>query len=260
MNAAVEAGLRRHRTITLAALAVMTLLAWAWLLNGAGLAGDEPGMGMQGMEAMAAPAPAAGFGALALTFAMWWTMMVAMMVPAAAPTVLLYARAAARPEAPHPPSGAFLAGYLLVWGLVSLLAASLQLWLEQAARLSPVTMALDSARLSGGVLIAAGLYQLSPLKDSCLQHCRNPAQFLARYYRPGAFGALGMGMRHGMWCLGCCWMLMALLFVGGVMNLAWVAALTLLVAAEKLLPFGRWVARLAGVACLAGGAWLLLMP
>jgi predicted metal-binding membrane protein len=107
------------------------------------------------------------------------------------------------------------------------------------------------------VLLAAGAYQLSPVKDACLRQCRNPAQFLSRHYRPGRLGALRMGLLHGLWCLGCCCLLMALLFAGGIMDLAWIAALTLLVAAEKLLPFGQWVARGAGLTCLAGGAWLL---
>jgi predicted metal-binding membrane protein len=252
MNPTIEAGLRRHRAITLAALAGLCLLAWAWLLLGAGVA--APGAAMEGM-AMAPPAWSPGH--FALTFAMWWTMMAAMMLPAAAPMVLLYARAAARPGSPAPASGAFIAGYLLVWAAFSLLAAALQLWLDRAVLLAPQSMALTGHRLTGVLLIAAGLYQLSPAKGSCLRHCRNPTQFLSRHYRPGASGALRMGLIHGAWCLGCCWALMLLLFAGGVMNLAWIAALTLLVAAEKLLPAGRWISRLAGAACLGYGAVLL---
>jgi predicted metal-binding membrane protein len=256
MSAAIEAGLRRHRMIALAALSLLTLLAWVWLLRGAGIP-DDAMVGMAGMEGMAMPPSPVTAERFGLTFAMWWTMMVAMMLPAAAPTVLLYARAAARPDATPPASAAFLAGHLLVWGGFSLAAAALQLWLEHALLLAP-SLRLESARLGGAVLLAAGAYQLSPLKDACLNQCRNPAQFLSRHYRPGQRGALRMGLLHGLWCLGCCWLLMALLFAAGIMDLAWIAGLTLLVAAEKLLPFGPWLARGAGLACLGGGAWLLL--
>jgi predicted metal-binding membrane protein len=119
-------------------------------------------------------------------------------------------------------------------------------------------MALHGRPAAAALLIAAGLYQLSPLKDACLGRCRSPADFLARNYRPGASGALRLGLLHGAYCVGCCWMLMALLFVGGVMNLIWIAALTLLVAAEKLLPGGNWLARIAGMAMVGWGAMLLL--
>lgn len=250
MNAAVEVGLRRHRMIAAAALAVLAMLAWGWLLSGAGM--PAPVDGMEGMDMP--PAAPAG---LAITFAMWWTMMVAMMLPAAAPTVLLYARSAARPGAPPPSTGAFVGGYLLVWGLFSLLAAAVQIYLGEALILS-AAMKFQSTRLAGGVLIAAGAYQLSPAKGACLNHCRDPARFLSRHYRPGPVGALRMGLIHGVWCLGCCWLLMVLLLVGGVMNLAWIAALTLLVAGEKLLPFGRQLSLGVGLAALAAGAWLLV--
>ena len=255
MSAAIEAGLRRHRAITLAALVGLCLLAWIWLLLGAGMGTSDSAMA--GMAMPPVPWSAGRFG---LTFAMWWTMMVAMMLPSAAPTVLLYARASTRPATPGPSSGAFVAGYLLVWAGFSVLAAGLQLWLEQALLLAPHGMALEGKRLTGALLIAAGLYQLSPIKGSCLRHCRNPAQFLSRHYQPGPQGALRLGLIHGTWCLGCCWALMLLLFAGGVMNLIWIAALTLLVASEKLLFFGQWLARCAGLACLAYGVWLLMAP
>lgn len=260
MTATIEAGLRRHRAITLAALAALCLLAWAWLLLGAGMSAPDGAMeGMvMPMEGMVMPPPAWSPSRFALTFAMWGTMMVAMMLPSAAPTVLLYARAVARPGVPPPASGTFLAGYLLVWAAFSLFATGLQLWLEHVLLLAPHSMALEGQRLTGGLLIAAGLYQLSPVKGSCLRHCRNPAQFLSRHYRPGPAGALRLGLIHGTWCLGCCWALMLLLFAGGVMNLVWIAALTLLVAAEKLLPFGRSISQLAGLASLGGGVLLLI--
>ncbi len=258
MTAALEAALRRHRIASLIALAALTALAWAWLLSGAGMglapaAGPAmPGMDMPGMAM--APEPGWTPGRFALTFAMWATMMVAMMLPSAAPTILLYARAAKHGSATaRPPTESFLAGYLLAWTGFSLVASALQMALDRARLLLPETIALDDARLAGALLIAAGLYQLSPLKNACLSRCRNPAQFLAQHYRPGAAGALRMGLIHGAYCVGCCWLLMALLLVGGAMNLAWIAALTVLVAAEKLLPRGRWVALGAGVLSLSAG-------
>ena len=228
----------RRRSVTLAGLVFLSLLAWFYLLSGAGM---EPMAGM----AMSPSFP--------LVVAMWWAMMVAMMVPRAAPTILLYARVHRHSRDSPPPTAAFLAGYLACWFGFSLFAA----WLQIAVT-SPLSMALDSRDASGALLIAAGLYQLSPFKDACLGRCRSPGQFLTRHYRPGALGAARLGLFHGAYCVGCCWLLMALLFVVGVMNLAWVAALTLLVAAEKLLPGGQWIARVSGAALIVWGAALLL--
>jgi predicted metal-binding membrane protein len=168
--------------------------------------------------------------------------------------VLLYARAErhARPDA-RPPTAAFVTGYLLGWLAFAVLAAGLQIGLDHAAALSDMSMALHGRNASAIVMIAVGLYQLSPLKDACLGRCRSPAQFLSRHYRPGAGGALRLGLLHGAYCVGCCWLLMALLFVGGVMNLLWIAGLTLLVAGEKLLPHGPTIARVTGVGLIAWG-------
>jgi predicted metal-binding membrane protein len=237
MTGAAEAILRRHRGVTLLGLVALVALAWAWIASGAGM---SMAMGWDAER-------------FVVTLSMWWVMMVAMMVPAAAPTVLLYARSA-RPS--H--SGAFLAGYLLLWLGFSILAVGLQAALETAALLNPMGMALSSGWLAGGVLITAGLYQFTPLKGACLAHCRSPAHWLSRNYRPGRLGALRMGLSHGAFCVGCCWMLMLILFVVGIMNLVWVAALTLLVAAEKLLPRGQWIARGGGVALIAWGVTLLV--
>ena len=189
-----------------------------------------------------------------LIAAMWAVMMVAMMLPSAAPAILLYATVHRHSmgAVDTPPTAAFMSGYLFCWIGFAMLAAALQL-----AFASPMSMALDNRAASAALLIAAGLYQLSPLKDACLSRCRSPAEFITRHYRPGAWGAARLGLLHGAYCVGCCWLLMALLFAGGVMNLLWVAALTLLVAAEKLLPGGQWIARIAGVALIAWGAILL---
>ena len=155
------------------------------------------------------------------------------------------------------PTALFVLGYLAVWFAFAAVATGLQ-WGLGAAGLLSATMALASTRAAGGVLIAAGIYQWTPLKDTCLRHCRSPLDFLLFHWREGAAGALASGARHGAFCLGCCWMLMALLFVGGVMNVLWIALLSLLVLLEKLTPVGRWIARAAGLACVAAGAWLLV--
>ncbi len=227
--------------MTILGLALLALLAWAYLLSGAGMPMT------QGM-AMAPP----GFATVA---AMWWVMMVAMMIPAAAPTILIYAQVHRRSkgiETP-PPTAAFLGGYLACWLGFAVIAGALQSWL-----ISPMSMAIGNRRAAAALLILAGLYQLSPLKNACLGRCRSPAQFLSRHYRPGAFGALRLGLLHGAYCVGCCWLLMALLFVGGVMNLLWVAGLTLVVAAEKLLPGGHWLAAIAGIVMILWGAALMI--
>jgi predicted metal-binding membrane protein len=283
MAAAIEAMLARHRAVTIAMLAVLTLLAWIWLALGAGT-GMVPGLSlpalvphgaapsMPGMDMGAVPhnpsmsdVPGwqdAGWWSVsrfALTFSMWWVMMVAMMLPSAAPMILLYARTATGSGVTaSPPTGVFLCGYLLVWGLFSLAAVLLQMLLERAGLVAGMEMASVSRPLSAALLVMAGLYQLSPLKDVCLRHCRSPGRFLSRHYRPGQSGALRMGMLHGAFCAGCCWLLMALLFVGGVMNLIWIAFLTLIVAAEKLLPGGRTIAVAGGILCLAWGAVIAL--
>ena len=258
MPSAVGAALRRERLVTGLALLALAALAWLWLLHGAGM-GMAPRAVLDPfphrLPPMAMPPPEWSLGPFALATSMWWVMMVAMMLPAAAPVILLQAAAAPREgPAARVHSGYFLGGYLAAWGAFSLVAAGLQLTLARSELLDQMTMGSGGRWFSAGVLVSAGLYQLSPLKDACLAQCRNPAQFLVRHYRQGRAGALAMGLRHGAFCVACCWLLMALLFVGGVMNLAWIALLTLLVAAEKLLPGGRWIAWAAGAVFLAWGA------
>ena len=274
----LERLLKRDRAITLSGLAALCALAWLYIATGAGLGMDMAGMArfvlfprelaaadVHGMAMASAPMPAAwGPSTWALMIAMWWVMMVAMMSPAAAPTILLYARvhrhalAGGRVQDRIAPTGAFAAGYLLMWLVFSVAAAALHGGLESAGAISVMTMGSRSRWLSGAVLIAAGLYQLSPLKNACLSHCRAPAAFLSRHWRPRALGALRLGAMHGAFCVGCCWMLMALLFVGGVMNLVWVAALAALVLIEKTLPHGRWVGRGTGAVLIAWGVATLL--
>jgi predicted metal-binding membrane protein len=247
MSAELLFGVLRHdRAIVLGALAAVIAAAWAYLLLGAGIEMEMMDMGGGQMMAMLpewTPAYAA------LIFTMWLVMMAAMMLPSAAPTILLVGaltcnrcgRAGSVPAT----SLIFALGYLLVWAGFSLVATLLQWGLDEAGLLSE-TMALANAALASGVLIAAGIYQWSPLKDTCLKHCRSPADFLVRHWRRGPIGALRTGMRHGLFCLGCCWMLMALLFVGGLMSLAWIAAIALVVLFEKTMPWGGRMSRLTG--------------
>jgi predicted metal-binding membrane protein len=190
-------------------------------------------------------------------------LMVGMMAPSAAPMILMYARLGRQAAAEGMPFAAtswFAAGYFLAWIGFSLVATAAQWSLERAALLN-VRMASANYVLGGVVLIAAGVYQWTPLKDVCLTQCQTPLLFLMRHggFRRDALGCLLLGLRHGAYCVGCCWMLMALLFVGGVMNVLWIALLALLILLEKLLPFGRWIARASGIAFLAAGAWLLFL-
>jgi predicted metal-binding membrane protein len=183
-----------------------------------------------------------------------------MMTPSAAPMILIYAgvgRQASAQGKPFATTGWFVAGYLLTWTAFALVATAAQFVLEQAALLDQTTA--SASRVFGGiVLIAAGVYEWTPLKDACLTQCRSPLMFIQQHggFRRDPLGAVLLGLRHGAYCVGCCWMLMALLFVGGVMNVLWIAAISALVLVEKTLPAGRLFARTAGVALIATGVWL----
>jgi predicted metal-binding membrane protein len=266
-DGALEAVLRRDRLVVAGALVIIAALAWGYVFW---LAADMAmgGMDMDGFRMIPAGigimAPAdAPWGAIefAFVFAMWAVMMVGMMAPSAAPMILMYARVGRQGRAEGKPlaaTGWFAAGYVLAWTGFSL-AATLVQWVVERAALLDSRMASASNLFGGIVLVAAGVYQWTPLKDVCLAQCQTPLQFLMRHggFRGDVPGCLLLGLRHGAYCVGCCWVLMALLFVGGVMNVLWIAALALLVLLEKLTPFGRWVARAAGVAFVAAGAWML---
>lgn len=194
-----------------------------------------------------------------LMFLMWAVMMTGMMLPSAAPTILLYGQVVRnRPQSRRPVlrSYAFAGGYLLAWAGFSLAATVLQWRLAEAALLSPM-MESASPMLAALLLITAGVYQWTPLKRVCLGECRSPMEQLSRDWRPGAVGAVRMGLRHGISCLGCCWVLMLLLFFGGVMNLLWIAGISLFVLLEKLAPFGAWGGRVSGLLLAAAGLWIL---
>ena len=272
-----ESLLKRDRWIVLGGMAAIALLSWAYILAGAGM-----GMSVRDMTIVSlfphrmTEMPMAGMsmsmqpgmwsvGYFIIVLIMWWVMMIAMMTPSAAPMILLYARATRHAQARGQlrqgvvPTAAFAGGYLMVWLGFSLLAAALQWALERSGLVSAMMFASTSAGVSAAILALAGLYQLSPLKHVCLRHCRAPAEFLSSHWRPGAFGALRMGLEHGAFCVGCCWLLMALLLVGGIMNVLWIAALAILVLLEKVAPHGAWLSRATGVVLLAWGATTLVV-
>jgi predicted metal-binding membrane protein len=245
---ALERLLRRDRWLMLGALTVLVLLAVAWLLRDAAR--------MHAMPAgMLMTWGAAEWWGLLL---MWAVMMVAMMLPSAAPVMLLVlAMLRRRGDALALVSALlFVAGYLLAWTAFSALAATLQFQLHRSAVMT-MEMRLRPGLATGAVLLLAGAFQFSPLKRACLSHCRSPLDALSRYWREGSAGVLLAGLRHGSYCVGCCWMLMLVLLVFGVMNLAWVAALAAVVLLEKATPRGQLIGHLAGVALIAWGAWVM---
>lgn len=250
----LEGALRRERALVIAALLGVVALSWAYLLAGAGT--------MQEMDGMLMPMSSGPWTAshAALMLVMWIVMMAAMMLPSAAPTILLYstiARARRAKGERTSNAGIFTLGYIAVWTAFSLIAVALQFGLERVALLSPM-METTSIALAGSVLVAAGIYQWTPLKRACLRHCRSPMEFVLTHWREGNGGAFRMGLRHGTYCVGCCWMLMLLLFVGGIMNLAWIAGLAIFVLVEKLAPAGNRIGQAAGVLLIAWGAATLL--
>ena len=252
----VAALVGRERALVWAGVTGSTLVAWGYLAHLAQrMAGLTPEAGMAGMGSMGpvrAPWTAVD---IAFTFGMWAIMMVGMMLPATAPVILLFAavnRKRREGGGLGVPTAVFVLGYVVVWGAFSVGAALAQWALHEAALLSSA-MATTSPIVGGALLVAAGVYQLTPLKSICLARCRSPLGWLMTEWRDGVAGALRMGLRHGLYCLGCCWVLMGLLFVLGVMNLVWVAALTLFVLLEKVAPAGVLIGRLAsGVLILAG--------
>jgi predicted metal-binding membrane protein len=270
-DGALETLLRRDRLIVASALGVIAALAWAYVLW---LAADMnmDGMNMSGFRmvpagvGMMAPAAAPWSAVeLAFVFVMWAVMMVGMMAPSAAPMILMYARVSRQARLaeksiaskPLAATGWFAAGYFLVWAGFSF-AATLAQWLLERKALLDGRMASTNTLLGAIVLIAAGLYQWTPIKSVCLTQCQTPLRFLMSHggFRSNILGCLHLGLLHGIYCVGCCWVLMALLFVVGTMNVLWIALLALLVLLEKLTPWGRWVARIAGVVCIAVGVWI----
>jgi predicted metal-binding membrane protein len=251
----LEVVLKRDRLIVLAGLVGMAGLAWVYVGY---LAWDMGHMAMP-MEMAMPRMQTWSVWDLVLLCSMWAVMMVAMMVPTAAAMILIVAKVQRQrraQERPYVPTGIFLSGYLLVWVGFSVLATLVQWGLHSAALLSPM-MGSTSSFLGGMLLLAAGIFQWTPLKYACLKHCRSPLSFLMTEWREGPRGALIMGLRHGSYCTGCCWLLMALLFVAGVMNVLWVATITAFVLIEKVAPRGDAVGRVAGVVLVIAGLMML---
>jgi predicted metal-binding membrane protein len=247
--------MRRDRAVVLASIITLTVLAWIYTAYLAGNVAQMP-------ESMAMPS-LGRWGAVEFTFMliMWTIMMVAMMLPSATPMILLFGKICEKRKIerrPFAPAMAFVAGYLLVWVGFSLFATALNWVLHASGQLSSM-MGHTPPIVGGAILVAAGVFQWTPLKAVCLEHCRSPMGFLMVYWREGTGGAMKMGLHHGAYCLGCCWMLMVLLFVLGVMNLPWVAVLTVFILAEKVLPGGTWLSRILGGLLVIWGGRLIFV-
>ena len=269
VDATFEAVVRRDRLVVVTALTAVIALSWVYLLAGAGMSMSAFEMtrlsqlGMAGsMAGRAMMAPAVWTpGYAVLMFFMWWFMMVAMMLPSAAPMILLFATVNRKQRDtghPHVATSIFAVGYLAAWAGFSLVAVFLQWGFERTGILSPMFVGTNVI-FGGALLLAAGVYQLTPMKHACLRQCRSPLAFLSTRWRRGARGAIGMGLEHGAFCVGCCWFLMGLLFFGGVMNLYWIAGLALFVLLEKSVPAGHWLGYATGVALLVWGAGVLAL-
>ena len=267
-EAAFEAVVRRDRMIAAAALVLLTTMSWAyvlWLVDAMRMGGMEmPGMRMDANPFGIAMIPSLkpwGTMEFVFMFVMWAVMMVGMMTPSAAPMILIYARVgreAARQGKPLAATAYFAGGYLLAWAAFSLVATFGQWSLERASLLTPMMQSASDV-LGGLVLITAGIYQWTPFKEACLKHCQAPLMFIQRHggFQRHPLGSLKVGFHHGLYCVGCCWALMALLFVGGVMNVVWIAGIAILVLLEKVVPGQRILPRIAGAALVGGGLWLI---
>jgi predicted metal-binding membrane protein len=248
--------LKRDRVVVAFGLAAIATLSWTYLIYmDWGMRHMDVGMNMVIMPAMQHWTA----WDLGLVFLMWAVMMVAMMVPAASPVILLFTEINRRRnehQATFVSTGQFLLGYLTAWAGFSVLATLAQWALLTAALVSPMMQSTSKA-LGGGLLLCAGLFQFSRLKYACLAHCRSPMGFLATEWRDGPRGAFGMGLKHGGYCLGCCWALMVLLFVFGVMNLLWVACLSGFVLLEKITSANQSFSRLGGLVFIVWAAWIV---
>lgn len=251
----LELSLKRDRAIVLLGLVSIAALAWIYT---AYLAWDMRGM-HAAMELAMPQMQVWGGLELTLLFFMWVIMMIAMMLPSATPMMLMYTSTLRRREPERgvlPQTGMFVSGYVTAWAGFSILATLAQWGLHAAALLSAM-MVSSSAILGGVLLIMAGLFQWAPLKHACLRRCRSPLGFLMTEWREGRRGAFIMGLRHGLFCVGCCWALMALLFVTGVMNLLWIAVIAVFVLIEKIAPAGEWLARGAGLVMIGYGSLMI---
>jgi len=252
----LESLLKRDRAIVVSGIILVSALAWLYLFY---LAHDMQSMRMDAAVLDQPLMNPWGLVEFSLTFVMWAVMMIGMMLPSAAPMILLFAtvnRKRSEKGKPFVPTAVFALAYIAVWAGFSLFATSAQ-WVLQSKALLSQQMASTSPVLGGVVLLGAGVFQWTSLKRMCLTHCRTPLDFLMFEWREGRWGAFVMGLRHGFFCLGCCWVLMALLFVTGVMNLLWVAIIAAVVLVEKAAPSGLWIGRVAGLLLIAWGVWMV---
>lgn len=257
-TSATDALVRFDRRMTLTGIGVLLGLSWAYMLK---MVWDMSSMDM-GAMAMGKMGPTWDAAYIAWVFWMWSVMMIAMMLPSATPMIATFAtinRKQAEQQGVNKPLVStfyFGLGYVFMWVVFSVLATLVQWALHEAALLSP--MMVSTSPIFGGILlIATGLFQWTPLKQACLRHCRTPIGFIMTEYRPGNRGALMMGIKHGTFCVTCCWFLMALLFFGGVMNVLWIAGLAGYVLLEKIVPHGIWVGRIVGLALAVWGLFIM---
>jgi predicted metal-binding membrane protein len=276
----LERLLLRDRAIVIASLLAIIVTSWFYVFSGAGTgmsAWDMSSLWMalgwasqketmdlsSGMAATMASMATPAVWTLryaVLMFFMWWVMMLAMMLPSAAPMILLHAMVDRKTRQRQGESGGvlssavFSSGYLLAWGLFSLAAVALQWAFELSGILSSSMMNATNTGFAGIILLVAGAWQLTPLKQACLKHCQGPLQYLTQHWRSGTLGTFRMGLQHGAYCLGCCWGLMGILFFGGIMNLYWIIGLAIIVLLEKLLPIGALVSRITGGLLLVWGS------
>ena len=272
-STAVESFIQRDKIITIIAIAILVGATFTYTVLGVGMNMSAiqmtPGLGqsqmsmpkMSAMKNMAATPAVWTFNYSVLMFFMWWTMMIAMMLPSASPMILLYTaliRRTKKTKSIIRQVTSFICGYLLAWAAFSLFAAALQSQLELRDWMSPMMMEATNIYLAAGILIAAGVYQLTPLKTVCLEKCRQPASFLANYKNTWVNSPLRIGLVHGFYCVGCCWFLMGLLFFGGIMNLYWIVGLIIFVAIEKLHEKGIIFGKILGGGAIVSGIAFLI--
>jgi predicted metal-binding membrane protein len=256
-SSSIEYLLKRDRIVIIFCLILISLLAWLYIIY---LYRQMFYMNMDALFFAMPMTPAWTATDFILLFLMWFVMMIAMMTPSVAPLILIFAmvnRKRKEQQNPFVPTGYLLAGYFFIWAAFSLLATSLQ-WLLQHISLLTPEMRITSKILGGSILIVAGIFQFTPLKQACLNYCRTPVDFIHRNWKEGKTGGMRMGIENGIYCVGCCWVLMVLLFVSGIMNLLWVALISLFVLIEKISTQIRWVSPVVGVALIIYGLIILL--
>ncbi len=252
MKSKMESLLQREQLLAFSCLVMVILISWGTMLH---MSGEMFG---SGMEITLACLAHQGTDAIAHSFIMWTIMMVAMMFPSATPMILMFTivnQQQGKTQRPLMPTGLFVLGYFLVWTVYSALASVVQ-WGFHASALLGHNLAITSPLLGGVFLVAAGVFQWTPFREACMSKCRSPLGFLMAEWREGRLGALIMGLKHGLNCIGCCWLLMLLSFVLGIMNILWMAIVTVFMLIEKAYPGSQWVSRATGLILIAWGLWI----